>query len=787
MMKRFAEFVLKNRLLIVVVISLITIFFGYKIVANLRIGTNFSDLLPQTHPYITLHKAFYRQFGGANVLVIMVKVKEGDIFNAKTLSKVKYITEKLEQIPGVDRYKISSLASLKLKDFRVSAWGMESVPLMYPFVPKNEEEMKKLKNSIFSNEMYYGYYVSFDTKKTLIFADFFEEDMNYKVVYKELVKIRDATEDENTKVCMVGYPMHLGVVADMTTMMNYIMVGTMVMIPFLLYLSYRSIWGMIIVPLSGIIALIWALGFMALMGYNLDPLVFVIPFLIALMAFRHSHQLYNRFYEEYERTNDKMEGCRVIIANMFMPGLTSIVTDACGIAIVGIIPIAVLRSISTASAFASFVTVFIGLILTPILLSYVPISSRFMQHMEKERLKDQERRGLANHFADWLGPWIIGRGRYYVIIISLILLVFSYYWSGKLIVGDAEVGSNLLWPTSRYNRDSVEINRNLPLINPLFILVSGKSRNAIQRPEVLKDIEKFSSYMVEKSGAAGLQNITSPLRMMGQKLREDDPKWIGFPDQPNEAGEFFAMVTTSGDPGDMDKFIDYHNQFTNIVVFFQDKTGPTITKAINTAREYIEKMSRLGGGAEYEYKLAAGVIGVEAAINETVAANQLKTLLMALTMCFFFCALNFRSIKAGLILTLPLIVSNFMAFAYMAIAQIGLSISTLPVSSVGIGMGVDYGIYLMGRVEEEKKRDPSISLNTALIRTIQSYGKSVIYIAGTLVLGLLVWTLSGLKFQAQMGLMLAVILLLNCLGAVFLVPVLILIFKPKFLTTAKGK
>jgi predicted RND superfamily exporter protein len=136
---------------------------------------------------------------------------------------------------------------------------------------------------------------------------------------------------------------------------------------------------------------------------------------------------------------------------------------------------------------------------------------------------------------------------------------------------------------------------------------------------------------------------------------------------------------------------------------------------------------------------------------------------------------------------LPLALSNFMAFAYMAINQIGLSVSTLPVSAAGIGMGVDYGIYLIARLEEEKKRDPSTSLNTALIRTIQTYGKSIIYIAGTLVIGLLVWVLSPLKFQAQMGLMLAVILFLNCLGAIFLVPVLVLIFKPKFLTGGDEK
>jgi hypothetical protein len=188
-----------------------------------------------------------------------------------------------------------------------------------------------------------------------------------------------------------------------------------------------------------------------------------------------------------------------------------------------------------------------------------------------------------------------------------------------------------------------------------------------------------------------------------------------------------------------------------------------------------------GQPTKFTYRLAGGVIGVEAAINEVVAEKQLQTLLVALLGVFVFCSINFRSIKCGLILMLPLALSNFMAFAYMAINEIGLSISTLPVSAAGIGMGVDYGIYLVARLAEEQQRDPSLSLESALNRTIQTYGKSIIYIAGTLVLGLLVWVISPLKFQAQMGIMLALILFLNCLGAVFLVPVLILLFKPKFL------
>jgi len=402
--------------------------------------------------------------------------------------------------------------------------------------------------------------------------------------------------------------------------------------------------------------------------------------------------------------------------------------------------------------------------------------------MERERIKEKERKGLTNHFADWLGPWLIAkRGRYTVMVVVLIILGFSYSWSERLIVGDAQVGSNLLYPSSRYNQDSERINQTHPLINPLYIIVYGEVGEVIKSVRVIKDIYQFTRYMSMNSGAVSTQNLVYGILDISQKMHGNDPKWYGLPENDRETLEFYMGLVQGGEPGDMDRFIDYHDQFTNIAVFYKDKTGPTIKRALATAREFIEKYSQLGEKDRVKYRLAGGVIGVEAAINEVVAEKQLQTLLIALLGVFIFCTINFRSWKAGLALMIPLCISNFMAFAYMALNQIGLSISTLPVSAAGIGMGVDYGIYLVARLAEEKKRDSSPSLNDALIRTIQTYGKSIIYIAGTLVLGLLVWVLSPLKFQTQMGLMLAVILLLNCLGAVFLVPVLVLLLKPKFL------
>jgi hypothetical protein len=779
LMKKFADLVIRQRLLVLLVILAVTVFFAYQM-TGLKIITNFNDLLPQTHEYIKLHNDFRKTFGGANFLVIMVSVKKGDIFNEKTLKKIQYITNELEAIKGIDRYKIVSIASRKLKNPRITSWGIEGTPLMWPDVPKDELGIQKLKEAIYSNEAYYGSYVSLDSKKSLIYADFFEEEaLDYSQIFKELERLRAATEDENTTVSIVGHPMHLGVVANSISTMNYIMGTTLIVIPVLLYLAYRSIWAVFLVPLAAIVSGIWGLGFMAIMGYNLDPLVFVLPFLISLMAFRHSHQLYNRFYEEYIKTGDTMSGIRVIIEQMFLPGLTSIVTDAFGVAIVAITPVPVLQRIAITGAFWSIVTVIVGLILTPVLLSYVPVSKKFLNHIQSLRLKDEQRRGWENKFADWLGPWIVGTGRYVVMAVVVMITVFSFYWSEKLIVGDAQVGSNLLYPSSRYNQDSVRINQNLPLINPLYIMLEGDKQRSLTQPQSLVDVKNFTYYMMKNSGAAGFQNIISPIMAMPQKLHEDDPKWMGMAEDPVSANAYLIGLLQSGDPGDMNKFIDPKIMQTNIVLFYTDKTGPTIKRAIETAKKYIKEHAKLPEG--FRYRLAGGVIGTEAAINEVVAQMQLATLVLALLGVLFFCTMEFMSFKAGLILTIPLLISNWMAFAYMALNHIGLSVSTLPVSAAGIGMGVDYGIYMLARAQEEKQKDPGISMETALMRTIQSYSKSIIAIAGTLVIGLLVWTLSPLKFQAQMGLMLAVILFLNCLGAVFLVPVLILLFKPKFL------
>jgi hypothetical protein len=216
---------------------------------------------------------------------------------------------------------------------------------------------------------------------------------------------------------------------------------------------------------------------------------------------------------------------------------------------------------------------------------------------------------------------------------------------------------------------------------------------------------------------------------------------------------------------------------SNIIIYCRDKMPKTTESVIATIKEYIAKESNIKDG---EYLLAGGAVGVEAGIREEIAASQTLNLVLALFGVFLFCAINFRSAFAGLLLTIPLAISNVIAFAIMGAYQIGLTVNTYPVSSIGIGLGVDYGIYFLGRLIEERKK--TSDLNLSVINTMISNGRSIVTIATTLTVGLLCWMFSPLKFQAYMGVLLALLLLLNMLGALLLVPSMIAIFKPKFLS-----
>jgi len=566
---------------------------------------------------------------------------------------------------------------------------------------------------------------------------------------------------------------------------------TVLAIIVMLYVYYRSKRAMFVPVMCAGTSAIWGLGFMSLMGYNLDPLMMVLPFLISLMTARHSMQFMSRYIEEYELTGNVKQASQNIIETMFIPGLTSIVTDALGIALVAIATIPVLMKIAVACSFWSIATVILSMLFTPLVLSYIPESKRFLEQAQKLRDSEspQNKFDYRDKFLRFLGRWIPQRGKFYVLGGAAILSVVSYYYASSIIIGDFMPGSSILWPWHRYNKDAFRITFSMPLLNPLYVIVQGEKGDfGITLGPTLREMDKFQRYIVEKDKQVNknsprvmfVNSIASNLPGYLMATYEDNPQWCHLPKEDRVLRFAAQHLIEAGEPGTWDHYIDMQDKNANIIIYCRDKMPTTVESVMNNIKAYLKETPGPPGG---KYVLAGGAVGVQAAIRETIADAQIWNLILALGGVLLCVAFEFKSFTAGLILTIPLAISNFLTFALMGAYHIGLTTNTFPVASVGIGLGVDYGIYFVGRLAEERKKGKTLA--EAIFEGLITNGKSIIQIATTITIGLLLWVFSALKFQAEMGLLLAIILTLNMFGALLLVPSLICIIKPKFLEKIK--
>jgi len=789
-MKKLSEWIIEKRAVVLIGIAIVTLFFCF-ILKDLKIYSRFADLLPQGHEYIKLHNEIRSEFGGANTVIMVLQVRNGDIFNPTTLQKIRGITDELYLIPAVDRFKVMSIATNLLLDMVVTSGTFDFQPLMFPEVPKTQEECETLRNRIYGS-IFYGSFVWFDSKKTMIRTDFFEDEIDYSVVFKELLRIQKKYEDENHILAIAGEPMHLGYIDSYKWKVIGIM-GITVVVMLLLFLWYfRSVRGMILPIFASFVSGIWGMGFMVMLGYNLDPLVMVFPFLVAAMAACHSVQIIKRYVEECVVLKDGKAASKKVIEVMFIPGFTSIITDATGIMLIALTPIQILQKITIACTYWSLVTVLISIFFVPCILSYLPFPRRSVAALEKKTLLDK--------FFIFSGKFIPRGGYVVVFLIFGVLLVWGGYYSTKVYVGDAVPGSSLLWPWHRYNRDGFRIAFSMPVLSPLYVVMEGEKQwDLVSCPgkprqlcgESFSEMYRFEKYMRETPGMLVMFTSSINTSFPGSHwlMHEADPNWYFFPTLDNEVLYAYRRVTQTGIPGSSDLYADAGSDISaNIVIYCRDKTTPTIKTVMGRVKEYIEKRSRLA--PPMRYRLAGGALGVQAAINEVIEDYNLRTLLIALAAIFMFCVIFFRSFVAGLILVIPLIVSNLIAFGVMATGLLGatptpitITTSTLPVSSVGIGLGVDFGIYLLCRIMDEYKicRD----LNAALAKAMDTTGKAIVYVSITLSVGIFFWITSPLMFQAMMGLFLAIILFLNMVGGIFLVASFVVVLKPKFIIAQK--
>lgn len=767
-MRKAAEFIVRKRLAIFCLTLAVTLAFGV-FALRVEMYTVFSDLLPQSHPYLRVHNEFQSVFGSANVVLISIESRNGDIFNQNTLGKIKEITEVIELTPGANNYQIFSIARQKVKDVRGTGWGIEVQPVMWPDVPATPEGLEQLKRVIYANPTIVGRLVSEDGRAALLTAAFHEERLDYRALFRRLSGALGELEDEETALFAAGEPILYGWIYHHLSQVAVIIAVTCATIVGLLALYYRNLNGVLIPIVSATVTFIWGTGFTALLGYNFDPLVLVVPFLISARTISHSIQFRERFFEELDRWGDKERAAIESAAGLLMPGGVSILTDAIGLTVLLVAPMPILTKLAIAGSFWVISNLVTVLVLDPILCCYLPVPRRIPRGGEGHWLDRPLRR---------LGAFATGpRGRYVVVGAFALIVGWSLYWYRFLTVGDSRPGSPLLWPDSEYNVSVRHINEKFHGTDQLNIIVRGKAENAMKSPEVLRAVEALQRHLQRSPHVGGTDSLVGLVRHINSVLHHNDPRWGVLPRTADEVGGVLMIAEHGSEPGDFDRWVNYNFQHGNITVFLYDHRGETIRDVIERARSFIARHPL----REAEFKLASGLAGVLAAANEVIARSDKLTLGLMLLAQFVFCAIGFRSLLAGAFFVGVVLISNTFGMALMAYWNVGLNVNTLPVISLGIGFGEDYGIYIVARTIEEYARQGRRDLNAAIAEGLATAGKAVLYTAFLISAGVGFWSLSPLRFQAEMGLQLLIILTMNLLGGLLLLPALMAWLKPRFL------
>ncbi|GAB4290588.1 MAG: MMPL family transporter [Myxococcota bacterium] len=766
MFEKLARLLLKHRVAIVIAIAALTAFFFYHTL-RLRVESPTIDLFPTNHEYVETFIKYKDIFGGASTMLIQLEVKEGDIFNKEALSKIYRITKEVELLPAINNYQVLSLAQRKAKKLILDdKRGFVADPIMWPGVPETKEEMDKLRELIYNTPRYFGTLVSKDSKAALIIGGFFEHKMNPELIYERISKVIEKESDSNTRISIIGRPVMLGWILKQYPQIYRLFIYTLIAILAILFLYFRDLRGVLVPVLTAAISAIWGLGFLSLLGYNFDPLVIVVPFIISARALSHSVQLIERYLEEFSFHKDRTEASVATFKGLFIPGMVSIITDAAGVILVFLTPIPLMQKLAIMGGFWVLSIIVSDIIFNPVFLSLLP----------PPPIDEHRRENLTDRILRKLAPVTYDKGRWAVIVVTLVVFVVGYIFAKDLVIGDVHPGTPMLWPDSQYNRDTERISRKFGKTEIFNVVVEGDTREAIKKPQVLLAMEAFQKYMEKLPEVTASSSLADFLPGMISTLHGGDPKWELIPDDPKESGFFLEMIYTSAEPGDLVQFVTIDSQNANITLYLEDHKGETLRNVISAAKKFFKEHPLEGA----KFRLAGGYGGLLAAINEVVAWHQAKITFLAFAIVFLFCGLAYRSLFAGLLFLVPLIISNYLTYALMGARQIGLDVNALPVVSLGVGLGVDYGLYIVDRIKEEfqKSRD----LKSAITIAITTAGKAVIFTASTMVAGVAFWIMSFLRFQADMGLLLVFWMVISMLGGLILLPTIIWFIKPKFIT-----
>jgi uncharacterized protein len=852
MVEALENFVFRFKVYILVLFAAFTVYGGFY-ATQLKMTAGFEKQLPTGHEYIQTFQEYRDQLFGSNRIIVVLKEREGTIWNKEFFTEYKELTDALFYLPGVARHTLTSLWTPNSRYFEITEDGFvadDVIPGTITLDNIDSDCVSRVKTkslqtscepalNIIENNVvrggFVGSLVATDFSAAMVRAELLDKDVatGAPLDYFDLAdklenNIRGKFENDRFEVQIIGFAKMIGDIADGARTVVQFFIIAFILTVLSVYVYARSAILTFLPLFCSLTSLVWQFGILNLLGYGLDPLAILVPFLVFAIGVSHGVQQINLITAKISEGASSEDAARASFRGLLIPGSMALVTDLVGFGTLILIPIVMIQELAITASIGVALKILTNLVMLPILASFFQIEEGFADRIQKARVS---RVRLMKKLGNIANP----RSAIIVCILSAALFVTAFIQSQDRHVGALHAGASELREDARYNQDSRAIASNFSLgLNLLTVIVETPTEACINYP-YMKYLNEFTWYLRNVEGVSLALSLPYVTRKSFSGFNEGNLKWQALPRNK------YALVQSVGPIGTSTGLLNETCTLLTQLIFLEDSKATTIKRVTNAVKDFRDNnpsthasvffetdppLSSAPAGLEVgeivdmiddgfesslsvvydvrtdnvedivakvreagvnvtsyrdvpvNIRLASGNMGVQAAVNEEIETSELPMMIYVYLTIIFLVVLTYRDWRATIACCLPLTLATFMGYWFMEVLQIGLTVATLPVMVLAVGLGVDYAFYIYNRIQFHLSE--GLNVTDSFKETLTETGMAVVFTALTLAVGVSTWAFSALKFQADMGLLLTFMFMINMIMAVTALPALAVVLEMVF-------
>lgn len=768
LLRTYGSFILRHRWAVLIVMGAITLALGGAIL-RLRLVVDPDRQLPQQHPFIVALNEVHEVFGDKNLVVVGLVPRDGKVYTPRFLAKVVEITERIAAIPGANRSLIQSIAARHVKAIRGTEEGME-VERILPEVPVDDQGARAVRSRVEASPMFVDTLVARDGSAVAIQASFelTPEIQGYRQLEDAIRATLRESSDGSFDYHLSGVAVFLSQLSLYTARIAYTFPLALLVIGLVHYHAFRTLQALFLPILTALLSVVWALGFMGVVGVPLDPFNMTTPVLILAVAAGHAVQILKRFYEEFAVAGD-VDAAVVRSMSRVGPVMISAgVVAALSFSSLVTFQTATIRTFGLFTAFGILAALAIEMTIIPAVRSILPPPGG------REKAREAEGHPWIDALLDLPARWSRSpRESLRVVVVASCVVVVCAVLTLRVNV-DMSL-KRQFWASDPVRQDDAVINDKFAGTNTLILTVEGAEEGSLQEPGIIRAIDRIERSLEGEPGVGKATSYVDFLAQMHGAMNADVEDAGALPGSRRLAAQYLFLYGLSGGADDFDSIIDPTYTIAKVRFLVHEDSTSYGHRLIERARELVRDHVPEGFSVRY-----TGTLASTAAATEVMVDGKIRNIGQIALITWLVASLLLRSLAGGALVVVPLAFAVAVNFGVMGLLGIPLDSFTSAIAAMAVGIGADYAMYYLFRTREELRSGRS--LEDAISVALSTSGKAIVFVSTAIAAGYATLCLSGFGIHIRLGSMVALAMVTSSAAALLLLPAALTLLRPRFLS-----